>query len=130
MMMKFRLTGVAAMQAKLKQAAEGVRVQVKTALADEAARLLAEAQARVPVKTRALRDSGRVEMHDDGAAHLRATIVFGNEQVDYAVEVHENLEARHPDGGSAKFLESVLNEESPHVAEHLAERIDLGKILP
>jgi hypothetical protein len=128
-MLTFRLTGLAEMQAKLKQAAEGVRVQMKSALAAEAERLLAEAQARVPVKTGALRDSGHVEMRDDGAGHLTATIAFGNEQVDYAVEVHENLEARHTDGGQSKYLESVINEEALQVAEHLAQRIGFGKTI-
>jgi hypothetical protein len=45
-----------------------------------------------------------------------------DEDVGYAVYVHEDLSARHTKG-KAKFLEDPLNRRLPEMARRLAERI-------
>jgi hypothetical protein len=46
-------------------------------------------------------------------------LAFGT---DYAVYVHENLQAHHP-VGQAKFLESAMTEAAPTLAERVAARV-------
>ena len=90
---------------------------------------MTEAKQRTPVKTGALRASGTVwgPMQDGG--DLVVVMGFGvvpSVSVAYAVEVHENLEAHHPRGGQAKFLESVVLESAPYLAQRVAEQIEAG----
>ena len=49
---------------------------------------------------------------------------FGGNAVQYAVSVHENLEAFHR-VGQAKFLESVLNESVGYMTQRVAARMRL-----
>jgi len=126
--MPMKLRGLDEMTANLKRIGASAHEQTKTALEAEATRLLDEAKSRTPVDTGALRDSGRVTLVESGTT-VKATISFGDEAVDYAVEVHENLEAHH-ETGEAKFLEKTMNEESVNVAANLAKGIGFGKMLP
>lgn len=104
---------------------------------------MTEAKRRVPVDTGALRASGHVEGPSggtrslatfdagtkkgtfgagSGASDVSVRLVFGGPAADYAVPVHENMEAFHPTG-QAKYLESVLLESAPHLAQRVAARI-------
>ncbi len=75
---------------------------------------------RVPVATGALVSSGRVEQQASGQTGVvSAAIVYGGPagsasgqtmDVDYAMQVHEDLMANHPNGQS-KFVETVVREE-------------------
>lgn len=74
---------------------------------------------QVPIgPTGQLRLSGRVEMPDFSSNVLTAGIAYGGPAgaglndmaVDYALPVHEDLEAKHP-VGKAKFVEDVVNEQ-------------------
>jgi hypothetical protein len=76
-------------------------------------------QAEVPVLTGALQGSGRVEPADD-ATTVANIIAYGGPagsgpnqavDVDYALIVHENLEAHHPHG-KAKYVEDVVRAEA------------------
>jgi allophanate hydrolase subunit 2 len=92
---------------------------VGRALRAEAEIEMTEAKRRTPVDTGALRDSGTVEGPDsDGVVRM----YFGGPSAPYAVVVHEDLEAFHDDG-QAKFLESVLMESVPYLAERVAARM-------
>lgn len=72
---------------------------------------------RAPIKTGALRLSGRVE--DAGTdAKPAALITF---RVPYALRVHEDLRARHKIG-QAKFAESVLIEDRAEGLRRIAVR--------
>ena len=56
------------------------------------------------------------------AAKIKATtVVVGYKGVDYAIYVHENLEASHSPGQQAKFLEQPARE--------LADSGELGRII-
>jgi hypothetical protein len=52
-------------------------------------------------------------------------MAFGGPAAPYAIKVHEDLEAFHR-VGQAKFLESVLLESAPHLAQRVSRRIRLG----
>jgi hypothetical protein len=77
------------------------------------------------MRVRLTGDSGRVEV-GEAAGKIGARIAFGNAEIDYAIEVHENL----AENGEAKFLESVLNDEIDQVGSKLARRIALTSATP
>lgn len=47
-------------------------------------------------------------------------------QTNYAVYVHENLEANHPNGGQAKFLEQPARELRPQIKQQVATDLRNG----
>ena len=76
-----------------------------------------EMKERTPVDIDTLRPSGRVER----TGPLAIRWVFGGAAIDYAVAVHEDLEAFH-NPGQAKYMESVVNEFIPNAAERIGRR--------
>jgi hypothetical protein len=70
---------------------------------------LALTQEEVPVDTGALKASGRVEPASEGLM-IASVIAYGGDEVDYALIVHEDLEAHHPNG-KAKYVEGPVREE-------------------
>jgi hypothetical protein len=83
-----------------------------------------ESQQLVPVATGALRDSGRVTKKPIGASGFPETAVeYGNENVTYAVYVHENLEVEHKAPTQAKYLEVPLLKNRDHLKTIVAARL-------
>lgn len=85
------------------------------AITDALEELSQEVILYTPKDTRTLVDSFAYKIVDEGV-RVRAEFGFGNikDQVnpktglkasEYVIAVHEDLEARHPNGGQAKFLE-------------------------
>jgi hypothetical protein len=110
------------LSAGLRKAAKDFHERMRTAVEAEAQLVLAEAKRRCPVNTGALLDSGRVEMHEEGD-RIYAKIVFGDDEVTYALFVHEDLEAHHPEGKQAHFLSSVIREAASGFAQRVAARL-------
>lgn len=81
-------------------------------------------KAEVPVDTGALYETGRVELVDNDAGEVTAAIAYGDETVDYALAVHEDLEAVHPHG-KAKYVEDPVRAElnSGRAAMRMGETI-------
>lgn len=92
------------------------------ALREEAEIEMTEAKQRTPVDTGALRASGRVSGPVVKAKDIEVRMEFGNASVDYALVVHENVDAFHAVGQS-KFLESTLVESMPHLPDRIGKRI-------
>ena len=90
----------------------------------EAQSILRESQSRVPVDTGALRDCGHVASTRTSNG-TRVQISFSTE---YAVPVHENLDAHHPER-QPKFLESVMDERESDVIQAIGKRIDPKRAL-
>lgn len=88
--------------------------------------ILPLAQSRCPVKTGELRDSGSVGTPEYDGHEVIVPIGFS---ASYAVFVHENLEARHPNGGQAKFLESALNDTASGAITRIGNRIKLERLV-
>lgn len=93
------------------------------ALYEEAKIEMREAKKRTPRDTWALRKSGKTHKPVISGNNVSVSLTFGNDQVDYAVFVHEDFEAHHP-FGQAKFLESTINESRPYIAQRVAKRIE------
>lgn len=119
---EIRVRGFATVERELAALAARFPEAAQQALREEAEIEMTEAKERTPVRTGALRASGRVEDLGEGPGAIGVRWAFGGAAVDYAVPVHENLEAFHR-VGQAKYLESVLVESAPHMTERIARRM-------
>jgi hypothetical protein len=115
------MRGVGAVRDRLRLVAQQFPDRVGRALKIEAEIEMTESKRRCPVDTGRLRASGHVADPERHGRNISVELSYGT---DYAVYVHENLEAHHP-VGQAKFLESVLNESAPHMLERVAHRVRL-----
>lgn len=89
-----------------------------------------ECKRRTPVDTGTLRATVQVVGPVREGTTIRAWISAGTEgpAADYALVVHEDLEAFHA-VGEAKYIERPLMESAPYMAGRIAKRIDLNKAL-
>lgn len=115
------------MVARLRVVASRMPNTVMQALYQEAQIELTESKRRVPVDTGTLKSSAHVIGPDHVGNKFIVTLAYGGAAEDYAVIVHEDLEAFHP-VGQAKYLESVLLESAPYIAGRLARRVDLARL--
>lgn len=120
----FALRGSTELEARLLRLAQRVPTAFAAALFEEAEIEMTEAKERTPVDLGALKNSGTVHPPEIGRT-ISVRLTFGNVAVDYAVYVHEDLEAFHR-VGQAKYLESVLMESRPFLGARVARRVDLG----
>jgi len=80
------------------------------AVREELEVILARSLQQVPVATGALAATGRVEGPEWYGTNLRGGVAYGSDAVPYALYVHEDLLAIHPQG-KAKYLEDPAREE-------------------
>lgn len=120
--MPLKFNGLDAMRDKLKEIATKTPDRIKKALYQEAQIEMTEAKRRTPVDTGTLRASGTVHEPTQEGDRISVLLSFGGAASGYAIYVHENLTAFHKTG-SAKFLESVLNESRPYIAQRIAARM-------
>jgi len=95
----------ARLQRLLTQGGRGAVQAMGQAILAEASLALLESKELVPVDTSALKQSGNLKPLRVEGKSVEVVIGYGGVAAPYAVEVHENLEARHKPGKSAKFLE-------------------------
>lgn len=119
------LNGVRQMQAKLKSLPEEKEKAILRALRTEAEVEMTESKKRCPVDTGVLRASGHVQPAEVHGKVFSVTMGYGGAASAYAVRQHEELDYHH-EVGQAKFLESVLMESVPYMAERIAARIREG----
>jgi hypothetical protein len=62
-------------------------------------------------------------------AGVKAAVAVGYTQY-YAIYVHENLTANHPNGGQAKYLEIPFRQLSAQAAQFLTDAMSKGVSLP
>lgn len=94
-------------------------------------KVLAQAKELVPIDTSALQESGHVEDWSVGGVanwkSINMFIAFGGltsiQFVDYAVFVHEDLQAHHPHG-QAKFLEQPWESGIPELWQRLGNAME------
>lgn len=104
---------------------EGVKVAAR-ALRHEAQEAFAVSQDEVPVDTSALKQSGRINPEVgviQRGNEVYVELVYGSTAADYAVYVHENLEAYHPHG-KAKYLEDPLTRQVNGISGRIADKIE------
>lgn len=93
------------------------------AMQAEGEAVFARTQELVPVDTTALQKSGVLHSPEIGATTASIAISYGNEQVDYALAVHEDLAAKHTPGKSAKYVEIAVVEGAKGMAERIGARV-------
>lgn len=91
--------------------AKGVEIGLKRA----GLHLLRKSMLIVPVDTAALKNSGPNVTRAEGSG-FKTKMIVGYGQ-DYAIYVHEDLNARHAPGKEAKFLEKPLRQERKTMQE-------------
>ncbi len=125
-----KMHGVQKMVAKIKAYQAQFPDKVKAALYLEGQVEMTEAKRRCPVWNSerpvpfghapgSLRASGHVEEPVRNGSRISVALTFGT---DYAIFVHEDLEAFH-ETGEAKYLEGPLVESAPYIPARLAARI-------
>lgn len=134
------LAGLSDVLKELQDSVDGLISGSAQGLADAALYVLGESALRAPVDTGDLRGSGYVEL--DGQTFARgdasgAALVVGGAPEEatraeigfaskYAANQHEHVEYDHPRGGEAKYLESVLVEESERILGLIAAGAEEG----
>lgn len=125
-----KMFGAREMRDALRKIAAAFPDHVGAAIYQEAQIEMTEAKRRTPVKTGTLRASGLVARPVRSGRNISVTLSFGGAAKDYAIYVHENLEAYHGNppfkGGQAKFLESTLDESAPYMRARIAARVQLN----
>ena len=115
MAIEILVTGIAEVNAQLAKLVERDQQAAVQALREEAETIMTDSKQRVPVDTGVLRASGFVSPVEDGVR-----LAYGGAASDYAIYVHENLDANHP-VGEAKYLERPVLEALPGLAERVAK---------
>lgn len=89
----------------------------------EGAKIFEESQDEVPVDTNALRTSGNLGFPQFEGQSVVVEISYGGAAADYAMIVHEDLEARHRDGKKAKYLEDPARRGIEGLDRRILEKI-------
>lgn len=92
----------------------------------EATEAFARSQQEVPVDTGALRASGQVSRPMLSGRDTVVEITYGGAAADYAIYVHENLEAFHNPGKKAKFLEDPVKQQIQGMGTRLMTAVRRG----
>lgn len=108
-----------------KEVQQNIRKAVQASIDEIIKDVYDESQKLVPVKTGALKASGQIvkssQPFDNGL--YDSTVQYGNEQVAYAVYVHEDLTKHHLAPTQAKFLEIPLSRNRPRIIELMKTNI-------
>ena len=105
--------------------AAGVKVAAR-ALRNEAQEAFAESQMEVPVDTGALKASGRVRPEAgvfERGNEVYVELTYGGTGTEYAIPVHESLEANHPHG-KAKYLEDPMVRQANGISGRIADKVE------
>lgn len=120
------VVGQVPMEQKFRRIVKALPEETRRALLEDTEIDATECRKRVPVRFGNLKGTIHVEDQSKGN-QAKVAIVAGGPAAPYAVYVHEDLEAFHPNG-EAKFIESVIKESAPHKLQRVAARIDLSKL--
>lgn len=123
--MGFTWEGLAELERRLKEAEESIGDKAEEAVKENIEEIFQQTQRRVPQKTGALKESGRIEWKKKGN-HPEASIVYGDSDVDrvgvfYAAAVHEIMDAEHDPPTGPKYVEQPLIEGEQRFKRDLAK---------
>lgn len=124
MKVSFELKGTKELSARLKRLGPEAVQAAAASLYQSAEAVMTKSKEICPVQTGALRASGQVGMPEVTGNNVLVELGYGNASVDYAVHVHENLQAFHKPPTQAKFLEQPLKESLKDIEDKLKEDLD------
>jgi len=113
------ITGMSKVLANLKKSTLTTAAGVERGLKDAGLFLQRESQKIVPVDTSNLK--GGAFTRNVGGKGFDANVVVGY-VADYAVAVHEDLQAKHKPGKQAKYLEQPAREKKDEVIEIIGQK--------
>lgn len=116
-MAEIKLEGFVELNNKFKKSISEITSVVEDALLDCGNDLQQKAVDITPIDTGALRASAFTEAESGS----NPSVIVGFEE-EYAIFVHENLEAHHP-VGQAKFLEQPLKENADKYVGHVRDKV-------
>jgi hypothetical protein len=123
------LLGADDMIKRFRNIANNLPGEAKRALYEEAQVIMIDAKRMTPVEYGTLKGSGRVATPVVNAREISVQLSFGGPAAGYAIYVHENLQANHPRGGQAKFLETAVLNAASFLPQRLVSRIALNRLL-
>lgn len=122
---RLQMDGEDAMRRRLERMTQEAPRELRRAAVAVADRLVPIVQQRTPFRTGKLHDSVRRRVRVSAKKEdISVSIVAGGPDIPYARIQHENLEFKHA-RGQAKFIESVLLESVPTLAQDIAGEVDL-----
>lgn len=128
------LAGVQSMLKNLGKLPEEMSKDFGKALRQETEIEVTECKKETPVLQEARKDrvpgALRGSLHAEGPFYkngmITTDVVAGGPTIDYALVVHEDLDALHEVGG-AKYIERPLQASAPHMADRVATRYVANK---
>lgn len=113
----------------LKKADKVFDDHAEQAVKDETQDVFDETQVRVPKDTTALQNTGKIEENKRGKHVFSRSIWYGDpgegdEIVDYAMAVHEILDATHAPPTGAKYVEQPLIESAEEFKKIVAKEME------
>ena len=100
-----------------------VEAALPQVLNEEAQLIFRDSQRLVPVKTGVLRGSGQIVPPRKKGTKWEVVIGYGGAASSYALKQHENLQYRHKEGKSAKYLEIPAQNRSKNMPEAIKYRL-------
>ncbi len=113
-----RITGVNKVLKNMRKATKGYAARAERGLKLAGTFVQGQSQKIVPVDTANLK--GGAFTRNIGGKGFKADVIVGY-VADYAVYVHENLDARHKKGKQAKYLESVVRKDRSEIFRIIAK---------
>jgi hypothetical protein len=131
---KASMGGEKEMRAKLRQIAgdQGMRKEARRAMSAVAPDHVEIMRGYTPEKTGRLKRSERFRvMVSQKKEDLRISFLAGGAEYNilYAHKVHEDLAAKHPKGGQAKFMERMMAEAAQTIAAEIGAELKLEDTL-
>lgn len=123
MKIEFEMKGKEEMERAMRLLGQNGPKAMGNALFQEGERIMAAAKELVPVDTATLKTSGHVKLPEIVGDDVTVVMGFGGAASDYAIYVHENLEARHAPPTQAKFLEQPLLEAANDMGLRIAQEL-------
>lgn len=120
MNVRVKITGLPQLSSRSALARNVARKSLGGAIYREGERVMGRSKEEfVPVAKGNLKSSGQVYPPEWTGNLVTVILGYGDEAVDYALIVHEDLQARHPTG-QAKYLERPVMEAQAGMSERLA----------
>lgn len=128
MSMNFKIDGLEDLIQKLKTGKQRFRENAAKEMYQFAEEVMTDSKEVVPVKTGALMNTGKVFPPVEDATSITVDLGYGDESVDYALIVHEELQSPKGNpinwtrpGSGPKYLQNPFDAKSDQLAPRIAK---------
>lgn len=124
-MAKLRIKGLKKIRDMFRRRPDQVQRLTALAINAEAESIITDAKELTPVDLGTLRSTGHVKPLKLSRNKITVSFGFGGPSAEYALFVHEDLNAFH-DNGQAKFLSIPFSLHLPGMSKRIAKRVERG----